>query len=69
MASKLARGVTSAGAVLEGYAELRRQVAIMRELAHAGEWDALVERQSTYLELGDRIRRLDAQAELDQQAA
>ena len=69
MASKPEQNVTPASAVLEGYAELRQQVAIMRELARAGEWDALVERQSTYLELGDRIRRLDAQAELDQQAA
>ncbi len=69
MASKPGVNVTPASAVLEGYVELRQQVAIMRELARAGEWDALVERQSTYLELGDRIRRLDAQAELDQQAA
>ena len=69
MASKPEMGVTPAGAVLAGYAELRRQVAIMRELAQAGEWDDLVKRQSTYLELGDRIRRLDAQAGLDQQAA
>src|SRR5690554_3545944 len=62
-------GATPASTVLEGYAQLRRQIAIMLELARAAEWDALLERQSGYLELGDRVRLLDGQGELDQQAA
>ncbi|MBZ0331732.1 flagellar protein FliT [Halomonas sp. ANAO-440] len=56
---------TTARAVLEGYTQLRRQVAIMLELARAGEWDVLIERQSGYLQLADRLRELDKSAELD----
>ncbi|MGR2737440.1 flagellar protein FliT [Billgrantia sp. Q4P2] len=52
-------------AVLDGYAQLRQQVAIMLELARAGEWDALIERQSGYLQLVDRVRQLDKEAVLD----
>lgn len=53
-------------AVLDGYAQLRQQVALMLELARAGEWDALIERQSGYLQLADRLRQLDKEAELNQ---
>ncbi|MGY6564123.1 MAG: flagellar protein FliT [Halomonadaceae bacterium] len=58
--------MSTARAVLDGYAQLRRQVAIMLELARAGEWDALIERQSGYLQLTDRLRQLDKEAELNQ---
>ncbi|WP_231613406.1 flagellar protein FliT [Halomonas sp. BC04] len=57
--------MTTARAVLEGYAQLRQQVAIMLELARAGEWDALIERQAGYLQLADRLRQLDREVELD----
>ncbi|MGQ4880117.1 flagellar protein FliT [Billgrantia sp. LNSP4103-1] len=57
--------MTTTRALLDGYAQLRQQVAIMLELARAGEWDALIERQSDYLRLSDRIRLLDKEAELD----
>ncbi|MCC5883215.1 MAG: flagellar protein FliT [Halomonas sp.] len=57
--------MTTTSAVLDGYAQLRQQVAIMLELAKAGEWDALIERQSDYLQLADRLRQLDKDAELD----
>ncbi|UYG02071.1 flagellar protein FliT [Halomonas sp. LR3S48] len=53
-------------AVLDGYARLRQQVAIMLELARAGEWDALIERQSGYLQLADHLRQLDKEAVLDE---
>lgn len=52
-------------AVLDGYVRLRQQVAVMLELARAGEWDALIERQSGYLQLADRLRQLDKEAVLD----
>lgn len=52
-------------ALLEGYVQLRQQVAIMLELARGGEWDALIERQSGYLQLSDRLRQLDKETELD----
>ncbi|WP_234283464.1 MULTISPECIES: flagellar protein FliT [unclassified Halomonas] len=52
-------------AVLDGYTRLRQQVAVMLELARAGEWDALIERQSGYLQLVDRVRQLDKDARLD----
>ncbi|MCE8014133.1 flagellar protein FliT [Billgrantia desiderata] len=58
--------MSTARAVLDGYSQLRRQVAIMLELARAGEWDALIERQSGYLQLADRLRQLDKEAELNQ---
>ncbi len=58
--------MSTARAVLDGYAQLRRQVAIMLELARAGEWDTLIERQSGYLQLADRLRQLDKEAELNQ---
>ncbi|MBA2778867.1 flagellar protein FliT [Billgrantia kenyensis] len=58
--------MTTARAVLEGYAQLRQQVAIMLELARAGEWDTLIERQGGYLQLADRLRQLDKEVELDQ---
>lgn len=57
--------MTNSRALLDGYAQLRQQVAIMLELARAGEWDALIERQSGYLQLSDRLRQLDKEAELD----
>lgn len=57
--------MTTSRALLEGYTQLRQQVAIMLELARAGEWDALIERQSGYLQLADRLRQLDKEAELD----
>ncbi|MFQ3788088.1 flagellar protein FliT [Halomonas sp. A29] len=57
--------MSTAGALLDGYARLRQQVAIMLELARAGEWDALIERQSGYLQLADRIRQLDQETTLD----
>ncbi|MCE8026721.1 MULTISPECIES: flagellar protein FliT [Halomonadaceae] len=38
----------------------------MLELARAGEWDALIERQSGYLQLADQLRQLDKEAELNQ---
>jgi flagellar protein FliT len=60
--------MTTARAVLEGYAQLRQQVAIMLELARGGEWDALIERQGGYLQLADRLRQLDREAELDQES-
>ncbi|WP_232090268.1 flagellar protein FliT [Billgrantia diversa] len=37
----------------------------MLELARAGEWDALIERQSGYLQLADHLRQLDKEAVLD----
>ncbi|WP_245904555.1 flagellar protein FliT [Billgrantia lactosivorans] len=52
-------------AVLDGYARLRQQVAVMLELARAGEWDALIDRQTGYLQLADRIQQLDKEAVLD----
>ncbi|NIC04287.1 flagellar protein FliT [Halomonas sp. DX6] len=52
-------------AVLDGYVRLRQQVAVMLELARSGEWDALIERQSDYLQLADRLRQLDKEAVLD----
>ncbi|MEQ4538739.1 flagellar protein FliT [Billgrantia desiderata] len=58
--------MSTARAVLDGYSQLRRQVALMLELARAGEWDALIERQSGYLQLADRLRQLDKEAELNQ---
>jgi len=58
--------MSTARAVLDGYSQLRRQVAIMLELARAGEWDTLIERQSGYLQLADRLRQLDKEAELNQ---
>ncbi|MCE8002347.1 flagellar protein FliT [Billgrantia ethanolica] len=58
--------MSTARAVLDGYAQLRRQVAIMLELARAGEWDDLIERQSGYLQLADRLRQLDKEAQLNQ---
>jgi flagellar protein FliT len=58
--------MSTARAVLDGYAQLRQQVAIMLELARAGEWDTLIERQSGYLQLADRLRKLDKEAELNQ---
>ncbi|MCE8031222.1 flagellar protein FliT [Halomonas daqingensis] len=58
--------MSTARAVLDGYSQLRRQVAIMLELARAGEWDALIERQSGYLQLADRLRQLDKEAEFNQ---
>lgn len=57
--------MSSSRALLDGYVRLRQQVAIMLELARAGEWDALIERQSDYLQLVDRIRHLDQEAVLD----
>lgn len=54
-------------AVLDGYVRLRQQVAVMLELARSGEWDALIERQSDYLQLADRLRQLDKEAVLDPQ--
>ncbi|WP_234275413.1 flagellar protein FliT [Billgrantia zhangzhouensis] len=57
--------MSTARALLDGYAQLRQQVAIMLELARAGEWDALIERQSDYLQLVDRLRHLDREAVLD----
>lgn len=61
--------MSTARAVLDGYAQLRRQVAIMLELARAGEWDTLIERQSGYLQLTDRLRQLDKDVELSQAEA
>lgn len=58
--------MSTARAVLDGYAQLRRQVAIMLELARAGEWDDLIQRQSGYLQLADRLRQLDKEAQLNQ---
>lgn len=55
-------------AVLDGYTRLRQQVAIMLELARAGEWDALIERQSGYLQLVDRIQQLDKETVLDRES-
>ncbi|MDX5376344.1 MAG: flagellar protein FliT [Halomonas sp.] len=55
-------------AVLDGYTRLRRQVAVMLELARAGEWDALIERQSGYLQLVDRIQQLDKETVLDHES-
>ncbi|WP_240549156.1 flagellar protein FliT [Billgrantia antri] len=55
-------------AVLDGYTRLRRQVAVMLELARAGEWDALIERQSGYLQLVDRIQQLDKETVLDRES-
>lgn len=59
----------TASELLNGYVELRQQVAIMLELARTGEWEALIERQPGYLQLVDRLRRLDAGADLDHDTA
>ncbi|WP_242597415.1 flagellar protein FliT [Billgrantia antri] len=40
----------------------------MLELARAGEWDALIERQSGYLQLVDRIQQLDKETVLDRES-
>ncbi|RDB42729.1 flagellar protein FliT [Halomonas sp. DQ26W] len=58
---------TNAGgpeAVIAGYAQLQKQVAVMLELARSGEWETLIKRQTDYLQLAERLRRLDAEAPL-----
>ncbi len=60
---------TTERAVLEGYTQLRQQVAIMLELARAGEWGELIERQSGYLQLADRLQQLDREVQLDIEGA
>ncbi|WP_104201996.1 flagellar protein FliT [Billgrantia saliphila] len=59
--------MTTARAVIDGYAELRHQVAAMLALANAGDWDALIEQQAGYLQLADRLRQLDGQSHLDRE--
>ncbi|WP_181872711.1 flagellar protein FliT [Billgrantia montanilacus] len=51
-------------AVIAGYVELQKQVAAMLELVHGGEWETLIERQADYLQLAERLRRLDAEVPL-----
>lgn len=51
--------------VIEAYERLRQQAARMRELAQAGDWDALLDSQADYLRQVDRLRRLDVDVALD----
>lgn len=57
--------MTTARAVIDGYAQLRQQVADMLHLARSGEWDVLIEQQTRYLQLAARLRQLDREASLE----
>ncbi|WP_187774594.1 flagellar protein FliT [Billgrantia pellis] len=61
--------MTTARAVIDGYAELRQQVATMLALANEGDWEALIEQQAGYLQLTDRLRQLDDQSNLNREDA
>ncbi|PMR77689.1 flagellar protein FliT [Billgrantia endophytica] len=50
--------------VIVGYVQLQELVSGMLELARAGDWEALIERQADYLQLAERLRRLDAEQPL-----
>lgn len=52
-------------AVIAGYVRLQKQVSVMLGLARSGEWEALIEQQADYLQLAERLRRLDAEIPLN----